>query len=113
MYITGSEIARTPQHRIALSLSKKIDSHISRILYLLLEHVHECGHVYTGSVTSSDSGHSTMSHCTTSSGEGTIGLSHPYQARCPSPPRHPPPLPGMCISICFLLLDVCMCVREI
>ncbi|XP_063910805.1 rap guanine nucleotide exchange factor 6 isoform X7 [Zophobas morio] len=48
----------------------------------------------TGSVTSSDSGHSTMSHCTTSSGEGTIGLTHPYQPRCPSPPRHPPPLPG-------------------
>ncbi|XP_064216044.1 rap guanine nucleotide exchange factor 6 isoform X4 [Tribolium castaneum] len=47
--------------------------------------------VTSGSVTSSDSGHSTMSHCTTSSGEGTIGLSHPYQARCPSPPRHPPP----------------------
>jgi Rap guanine nucleotide exchange factor 2 len=51
--------------------------------------------VTSGSVTSSDSGHSTMSHCTTSSGEGTLGLSHPYQPRCPSPPRHPPPLPGM------------------
>jgi Rap guanine nucleotide exchange factor 2 len=49
--------------------------------------------VTSGSVTSSDSGHSTMSHCTTSSGEGTLGLSHPYQPRCPSPPRHPPPLP--------------------
>ncbi|KAJ8915860.1 hypothetical protein NQ315_004674, partial [Exocentrus adspersus] len=42
----------------------------------------------SGSVTSSDSGHSTISQVTTSSGD-----CHPYQQRCPSPPRHPPPLP--------------------
>ncbi|XP_044766856.1 rap guanine nucleotide exchange factor 2-like isoform X3 [Coccinella septempunctata] len=41
----------------------------------------------SGSVTSSDSGHSTTSHCSTGD-----GLVHPYQ-RCPSPPR-PPIGPG-------------------
>ncbi|XP_023310109.1 rap guanine nucleotide exchange factor 6 isoform X3 [Anoplophora glabripennis] len=43
----------------------------------------------SGSVTSSDSGHSTISQVTNSSTD-----CHPYQQRCPSPPRHPPPLPG-------------------
>ncbi|KAF2898675.1 hypothetical protein ILUMI_07500 [Ignelater luminosus] len=45
----------------------------------------------SGSVASSDSGHSTNS-----SGDGPGGLPHSYQTqpRCPSPPRHPPPLPG-------------------
>lgn len=42
--------------------------------------------IHTGSVTSSDSGHSSNS-----SGDGTT-LSHSYQLRCPSPPKHPPPL---------------------
>ncbi|KAJ8976255.1 hypothetical protein NQ317_001889 [Molorchus minor] len=43
----------------------------------------------SGSVTSSDSGHSTISQVTNSSND-----CHSYQPRCPSPPRHPPPLPG-------------------
>nr|XP_023024044.1 rap guanine nucleotide exchange factor 2 isoform X4 [Leptinotarsa decemlineata]XP_023024046.1 rap guanine nucleotide exchange factor 2 isoform X5 [Leptinotarsa decemlineata] len=45
--------------------------------------------VTSGSVTSSDSGHSTISQVTTSSND-----CHSYQPRCPSPPRHPPPIPG-------------------
>ncbi|XP_049818737.1 rap guanine nucleotide exchange factor 6 isoform X4 [Aethina tumida] len=44
----------------------------------------------TGSVTSSDSGHSTISQVTTSSVDG-----HAYQpGRCSSPTRHPPPILG-------------------
>lgn len=55
--------------------------------------------VGTGSVASSDSGHSTNS-----SGDGPGGLPHSYQSqpRCPSPPRHPPPLPGMYYLNLFL-----------
>ncbi|XP_050515980.1 rap guanine nucleotide exchange factor 6-like isoform X2 [Diabrotica virgifera virgifera] len=45
--------------------------------------------VTSGSVSSSDSGHSTISQVTTSSND-----CHSYQPRCPSPPRHPPPIPG-------------------
>lgn len=45
--------------------------------------------LHTGSVASSDSGHSTNS-----SGDGTT-LTHSYQPRCPSPPRHPQSIPGM------------------
>lgn len=45
--------------------------------------------VTSGSVSSSDSGHSTISQVTNSSND-----CHSYQQRCPSPPRHPPPIPG-------------------
>ncbi|CAG9864686.1 unnamed protein product [Phyllotreta striolata] len=45
--------------------------------------------VTSGSVSSSDSGHSTISQVTSSSAD-----CHSYQQRCPSPPRHPPPIPG-------------------
>lgn len=45
--------------------------------------------VTSGSVSSSDSGHSTISQVTSSSND-----CHSYQQRCPSPPRHPPPIPG-------------------
>lgn len=48
--------------------------------------------LHTGSVASSDSGHSTNS-----SGDGTT-LAHSYQPRCPSPPRHPQSIPGMSTS---------------
>lgn len=57
--------------------------HASLHLAALGARLFEWWHVYTGSITSSDSGHSTTSHCST--GEGLI---HPYQ-RCPSPPRPP------------------------
>lgn len=57
-------------------------------LSFFLKHVLNVGmfSIHTGSVTSSDSGHSSNS-----SGDGTT-LSHSYQLRCPSPPKHPPPL---------------------
>ncbi|XP_056630521.1 rap guanine nucleotide exchange factor 6 isoform X2 [Diorhabda sublineata] len=45
--------------------------------------------VTSGSVSSSDSGHSTISQVTSSSND-----CHSYQQRCSSPPRHPPPIPG-------------------
>ncbi|KAG5898058.1 hypothetical protein JTB14_001764 [Gonioctena quinquepunctata] len=45
--------------------------------------------VTSGSVTSSDSGHSNISQVTSSSND-----CHSYQARCSSPPRLPPPIPG-------------------
>ncbi|XP_066148649.1 rap guanine nucleotide exchange factor 6 isoform X4 [Euwallacea fornicatus] len=44
----------------------------------------------SGSVTSSDSGHSTISQVTT----GSAGDYHPYQTRCPSPSRHSTVLPA-------------------
>ncbi|XP_076264887.1 PDZ domain-containing guanine nucleotide exchange factor isoform X3 [Rhynchophorus ferrugineus] len=44
----------------------------------------------SGSVTSSDSGHSTISQITT----GSTGDCHPYQVRCPSPSRHSTVLPA-------------------
>lgn len=59
-----------------------------------------CGFLYIGSVTSSDSGHSTISQVTNSSGD-----CHSYQQRCISPTRHPPPVPGMYTFILIVNLS--------
>ncbi|GLV34005.1 PDZ domain-containing guanine nucleotide exchange factor [Carabus blaptoides fortunei] len=70
----------TPLPSVALSAES---SSVTSLSNMPLRKTHT-----SGSVTSSDSGHSTNS-----SGEmsGTIP---PYPVRCSSPPRHPPPLPG-------------------